>query len=155
MSKIDLKQQLKHLYLPSAKQVTVVDVPEMQFVKIDGVIGSDEAPETSKQFQEAMGALYGASYTLKFMSKLDKVNPIDFTVMALEALWWTDSGQFSQQEKEPWYFTAMMLQPDHISHSMFEEALVQVAEKKPGPVPFDEWHPFEGIDDDGDGDGGE
>jgi MscS family membrane protein len=24
-------------------------------------------------------------------------------------------------------------------------------EKKPGPVPFDEWHPFEGIDDDGDG----
>lgn len=30
--KLDLKKQLRHLYLPSAHEVTVVDVPEMAFI---------------------------------------------------------------------------------------------------------------------------
>jgi hypothetical protein len=40
---------------------------------------------------EAIGALYGVSYTLKFI-KLRKTDPIDYPVMALEGLWWTGSG---------------------------------------------------------------
>ena len=34
--KVDLKKELKHLYGPSAKEVSVVDVPHMIFLMIDG-----------------------------------------------------------------------------------------------------------------------
>ncbi|MDA1090840.1 MAG: hypothetical protein O3A85_11085 [Proteobacteria bacterium] len=36
MEKIDFKKKLKELYLPSDKGFVLVDVPEMQFVIIDG-----------------------------------------------------------------------------------------------------------------------
>jgi len=36
MAKIDFKKQLKHLYSPSAKEPVLVDVPEMNFLMIDG-----------------------------------------------------------------------------------------------------------------------
>ncbi len=55
--KLDLKKQLKHLYLPSAKEVTVVDVPEMKFIAVDGRIEPDATPGTSPGFAEAIGAL--------------------------------------------------------------------------------------------------
>ncbi len=34
--KVDLRKELKHLYNPSAKEVSVVDVPEMSFRMVDG-----------------------------------------------------------------------------------------------------------------------
>ena len=37
MQKIDFKKELKHLYLPSAKAVVQVDVPEMNYLMIDGM----------------------------------------------------------------------------------------------------------------------
>ena len=141
MNKIDLKKELKHLYLPSTRQVAVVDVPDMQFVMLDGRIQAEETPETSADFQEALGALYGLSYTLKFMSKLREENPIDYTVMALEGLWWT--GELATDSKhytfdfdpdKDWLFTLMMLQPEHITGEMYEEALQQVGEKRPNPA---------------------
>jgi hypothetical protein len=36
MTKIDYKKELKHLYNPSAKEVMIIDVPEMNFLMIDG-----------------------------------------------------------------------------------------------------------------------
>jgi len=63
-------------------------VPELQFAMIDGAIEPGMEPGNSPAFAGAMEALYGISYTLKFMSKLRKVDPIDYPVMALEGLWW-------------------------------------------------------------------
>ena len=95
MTQLDLRKQWKHLYAPSAKKVELVDVPEFKFVMIDGRIEPGEAPGTSPGFEEAMGALYSAAYTLKFMSKLRKENPIDYPVMALEGLWWVEDGSLT------------------------------------------------------------
>ena len=36
MKKIDYKKELKHLYKPSPETVEIVDVPEMNFLMIDG-----------------------------------------------------------------------------------------------------------------------
>ena len=36
MQKVDFKKELKHLYRPSGKQFEVVDVPEMNYLMIDG-----------------------------------------------------------------------------------------------------------------------
>ncbi len=134
MSKLDLKKKYKHLYLPSAKEVTLVEVPAFRFVMVDGRIEPDETPDTSEAFHQAMQALYGLAYTLKFTSKLRPENPIDYTVMALEGLWWTESGRFDFQRDEPWLWTMMIMQPDHIDRGMYEAALAQVREKQENPA---------------------
>lgn len=133
-AKLDLKKKLKHLYAPSDKEVQVVDVPEMSFLMVDGEIESGSEPATSDAFQQAMQALYGLSYTLKFMSKRRRENPIDYTVMALEGLWWVEEGTFSFERKEDWRWTMMVMQPDHITSEMVEEASRQAAEKHPNPA---------------------
>lgn len=134
MEKLDLRKQLKHLYEPSAKVVELVEVPAFNFIMVDGMIRAGESVGDSPAFVEALNALYGISYTLKFMSKLRKENPIDYSVMALEGLWWVESDNFEFGRKEDWLFTAMIMQPDHISAEMFQEGLAQLNKKKPGPA---------------------
>ena len=68
MEKIDYMKQLKHLYGPSAKKVEIVDVPEMNFLMIDG----EGDPNTSQSFKDAVESLFSLSYTLKFMIKKGK-----------------------------------------------------------------------------------
>ncbi len=84
MKTLDLKKQFKHLYMPSAKKVEAVQVPRLQFAMIDGAIEKGSEPGKSVSFAEATQALYGISYTLKFMLKKRKTNAIDYPVMALE-----------------------------------------------------------------------
>src|SRR5215203_322303 len=47
--KVDLRKELKHLYNPSAKEVSVVDVPEMNFLMVDG----EGDPNTSEWYGQA------------------------------------------------------------------------------------------------------
>jgi hypothetical protein len=130
MEKIELRKQLKHLYAPPARKVEVVDVPELQFAMIDGAIEAGSEPGLSPAFAEALQALYGISYTLKFMAKLRADNPIDYPVMALEALWWVEDGHFDINVKDNWFWTAMILQPDFITPEMFADGLAQVGKKR-------------------------
>jgi hypothetical protein len=130
MEKLDLRKVYKSLYFPSAKKVEVVDVPPFKFAMIDGEISTGEEPGTSPAFQDALQALYGISYTLKFNSKLRKENPIDYTVMALEGLWWVEEGEFDIRRPEGWHWTAMIMQPEHISESIFQDGLEQLRKKK-------------------------
>jgi hypothetical protein len=134
MQKIDLKKELKYLYTPSARHVEVVDVPRFNFAMLDGEIEPGASPGISPAFQQALEALYGISFTLKFSSKLRQDNPIDYTVMALEGLWWVEQGEFDITRPENWSWTARMLQPDHITDEMFHEALAQLKKKKPNPA---------------------
>ena len=87
MKILDLKKQYKSLYQPSAKKAELVQVPCLQFAMIDGAIEPGHGPGTSPRFAENMQALYNAAYTLKFMVKQRKENPVDYPVMALEGLW--------------------------------------------------------------------
>jgi hypothetical protein len=130
MKTLDLKKQLKYLYVPSAKKVEIINVPRFQFARIDGAIEKGQEPGTSPGFGEAMTALYGISYTLKFTSKLRKKNPIDYPVMALEGLWWVEDGVFDITVKDNWHYTVMMLQPEHITAEMFAEGIEQVRKKR-------------------------
>jgi hypothetical protein len=130
---IDLKKELKYLYNPSAKAVEEVDVPEFKFARVDGFIPAGVKVADSVEFMDAMTALYGIAYTLKFSSKLRKENPIDYSVMALEALWWVQGDEFEFGKTQDWFFTAMILQPAHITPEMFAEVLAQLKKKKPSP----------------------
>jgi len=130
-TKLDLRKQYNSLYSPSAKDPVLVDVPELLFIKLDGALKRGERPSDSDAFREAIAAMYGVAYGLKFMSKLREEDPIDFTVMALEGLWSAGSGDFSFGTDEPWEFTLLMIQPDHITHQMFEQIVADTNEKHP------------------------
>jgi len=130
MKTLDLKKDLKYLYMPSAKKVEIVLVPRLQFAMIDGAIEKGYEPGNSPTFQEATQSLYGISYTLKFMLKKRKTNAIDYPVMALEGLWWVEDGIFDISIKDNWFYTLMILQPDVITKDIFEEGLEQVRKKR-------------------------
>ncbi len=129
MTKIDFKKQEKHLYRPSKKVFEIVDVPEMNFLMIDG----EGDPNTSQEFQDATQTLYPVSYNLKFKSKREM--GIDYGVLPLEGLWWAeDMDDFIAMNKENWSWTLMIRQPDHISSEMVQAALGEVKAKKDPPA---------------------
>jgi hypothetical protein len=129
MEKIDLKKTLKHLYEPSAKAFTIVDVPSMNFIMIDG----QGNPNTSREYVESIQALYSASYTLKF--KIKKELAVDYPVMASEGLWWMDDmREFSAVRKDDWKWTMMIMQPEIVTPGLFSQAIDQAAKKKEQPA---------------------
>ena len=130
MKILDLKKKFKYLYQPSAKKMEIIQVPNLQFAMINGAIEKGQAPGTSPLFAQATQALYGLSYTLKFMLKKRKTNAVDYSVMALEGLWWVEDGMFDITIKDNWFYTLMIMQPEVITKEIFEEAREQVRKKK-------------------------
>jgi hypothetical protein len=126
MKIIDYKKELNHLYKPSSKIVEIVEVPQMNFLMVDG----EGDPNTSQSFSDAIEALYPLSYTLKFMAKQGELG-IDYGVLPLEALWWSDDmSAFSTGNKDAWKWTVMIMQPEFITPAMVEEATKEVQKKK-------------------------
>ena len=132
MKKLDFKKELKDFYSGvSAKEFSIVDVPPLQFLMIDG----QGYPGTSQEYQDAMQALYPLSYTLKFMGKKKGK---DYVVMPLEGLWWAkDMDVFTEafkERKDEWLWTSMIMQPDIITKEMVEKAIEEVKRKKDPPA---------------------
>ncbi len=101
-------------------------MPKQQFIVIDG----QGDPNTSKEFQEAVEALFSLSYTLKFIVKKGKAG-IDYGVMPLEGLWWSDDmTKFNVENKSDWKWTLMIMQPEFVTHELFDVALQQVQKKR-------------------------
>jgi hypothetical protein len=130
MKTLDLKKQFKSLYAPSAKKVEIIRVPPLQFAMIDGAIEKGSEPGKSPSFAEATQALYGLSYTLKFLLKKRKTDAIDYPVMPLEGLWWVEDGMFDITVKDNWFYTLMIMQPEVITRELFDEGLEQVRRKR-------------------------
>ena len=130
MDKVDFKKELKHLYAPSSREFTVVEVPEMQFLMVDG----HGDPNTAQVYQDAVEALYAVAYKLKFMSK--KQAEKDYVVPPLEGLWWAaDMETFTVRlDKSAWDWTMMIMQPDWITPEMFTQAVAEVQKSKDLPA---------------------
>jgi hypothetical protein len=124
MQKLDLKKTLKPYY-DARPAPALVEVPAMNFLMIDG----KGNPNTSADYAEAVQALYSVAYTLKF--KVKKERAIDYPVMALEGLWWTeDMRLFSADKKEDWLWTMMISTPDFITPELVETAKTETGKKK-------------------------
>jgi len=124
-AKIDFKIKLKHLYQPSTTSVSIVDVPGMQFLMVDG----QGDPNTCLEFKETYSILYPVAYKLKFMSK---AKGKDYVVSPPEALWWADDmNDFIKGNKNKWKWTSMIMVPDFITKEMVEEAIEFTKNKKP------------------------
>lgn len=125
MNKTDYKKELKQFYSAKAGNPVTVQVPKMNFIMVDGM----GDPNTSQDYQDAIQALYKVAYAIKFTSKLAYGH--DFGVMPLEGLWWTPNmADFSPKDKSNWLWTAMIMQPETVTKSMFDQAVAQVRQKK-------------------------
>jgi hypothetical protein len=129
MDKIDLRKQYHDLYSPSKKEFSIISVPPLQYLMIDG----SGDPAIAQRYADAIQTLYSLSYTLKFLFKKERA--IDYTVMGLEGLWWMpDMNEFSLANRSRWLWTSMMLQPDFITPADFEEARRQAQAKGKAPL---------------------
>lgn len=126
MEKRDFKKELASLYKQRVNKISIVEVPAMQFLRIDGA-GN---PNTAQSYKEAVEALYALSYTLKFMVKKGSL-AIDYGVMPLEGLWWSaDMNTFSVERKDEWLWTMQIMQPEFITKEMVKEAIESCRKKK-------------------------
>ncbi|UCG04107.1 MAG: GyrI-like domain-containing protein [Candidatus Heimdallarchaeota archaeon] len=132
MKKIDFKKELKEYYSNvSPKEFSIVDVPPLNFLMIDG----QGYPGTSQEYQDAMQTLYPLSYTLKFMMKKKGK---DYVVMPIEGLWWAENmNVFTEafmEKKDEWLWTSMIMQPDFITQELVDQAIKDVRKKKDPPA---------------------
>lgn len=106
----DLRRRLADYTAPRGR-FEVVDVPERQFLMVDG----SGDPDTSPAYADALATLYPAAYRLKFLSKRELGR--DYAVPPLEALWWADdmASFTAAREKSLWRWTAMLLVPEWLA----------------------------------------
>lgn len=128
MKKIDLKKDYRHLYRPSGKTFSIVEVPSLNFFMIDGRGDPNSAPA----YREAVETLYAMSYACRFALKAQGT---EFVVMPLEGLWWhQDMARFSDQRKDEWDWTMMIVQPEAVTVDLATAVQEQVARKKNPPA---------------------
>lgn len=132
MQRRDWRKELKHLYRPSTREVACVDVPPMNYLMVDG----RGDPNIAQEYAEAVEALFAVAYAIKFAVKKGAL-AIDYGVMPLEGLWWTeDMSKFSVDAKADWRWTMMIAQPQFVTGEMAQAAIAAVRERKnPAAIP--------------------
>jgi len=125
--KVDYKKDYKDLYLPKTKPM-LIDVPPINFIMIEGA-----GDPNHTEYQEAVGALYALTFTIK-MSKMSGNQPegyFEYVVPPLEGLWWISGGAFSFDERDNWFWTSMIRQPEFATPAVFAWAMEECRRKKP------------------------
>ncbi|MFB9267490.1 GyrI-like domain-containing protein [Bradyrhizobium erythrophlei] len=129
VDKIDFKKKLATLYSAPAGSFAIVDVPVMQFVKIDG----SGDPNRDPAYARAIEWIYSTSYAMKFAAKA-KLGK-DYVVPPLEGLWWADNpDDFVARRKHLWRWTMMIMVPDFVESALYEAA-VEKSRAKLGEPP--------------------
>jgi len=116
MAKFDLKVALRDVYSARQGVFTLIEVPPIHYLAVDG----EGDPDTSPDYAAAVEALFSLSYSVKFASK---ATGRDFTVGPLEGLWRADDlGAFLRREKAAWRWTMLIAQPDWITEQQLADA---------------------------------
>ncbi len=127
---MDLKRIYRELYAPSARDFTLVDVPPMRYLAVDG----HGDPNTAPAYAQAVEGLYAVGYAVKFRSK--KQLGRDFVVGPLEGLWRADDpSTFVTRDKSAWNWTMLIAQPDWVDETLVDEAIAAVRAKGDGDKP--------------------
>ncbi|MFB7892467.1 GyrI-like domain-containing protein [Microbacterium sp. NPDC056044] len=129
MTKVDLKKSIAAYTAPRGS-FEIVDVPPMRYLMVDG----HGDPNTSQEYGDAVAAVFGVAYKLKFLSKAELGR--DYVVMPLEGLWWADdmTSFTSQRDKSRWSWTMMSLVPEWLDGGHFERARETAGVKGASPA---------------------
>jgi hypothetical protein len=119
-------QQLKTLYGSDEMKPLFVDVPEMQFLMIDG----DGDPHSSETFHHALDELYSTAYTLKFALRDAGIGP-EYDVAPAEALFWSTAGaSLRPGERSELQWTLLLAQPDFVRATHVADAAKVLRDKR-------------------------
>lgn len=122
--KVDVKKEYHELFETSAKAIDTVDVPEFQFLMIDG-IGNPTVAEF-KQKSKALNLL--AKAIRAYYKEQDDIN---YLISPLEGMWDTyDNAKFDVTRKKMIRYTLMLSQPKFLTEEVFEEVKESLAKKK-------------------------
>lgn len=129
MKTLDLISEYRQYYVQPKNSVSLVQVPKMNFLMIDG----KGSPNNNPDYSDALGALYSVAYTLKFAVKKGPLET-DFKVMPLEGLWWTDDmSKFTLEDRGNWLWRMMIMVPDLVTQDMALQSIEAVRKKKNPP----------------------
>ena len=122
--KVDVKKEYHELFEASAKAIDTVDVPEFQFLMIDG-IGNPTVAEF-KQKSKALNLL--AKAIRAYYKEQDDIN---YLISPLEGMWDTyDNAKFDVTRKKMIRYTLMLSQPKFLTEEVFEKVKESLAKKK-------------------------
>lgn len=119
-----LRKKLK-FYYSARRSPEIIDIPLGKFLTILG-----KGDPNGEEYQQAVQALYGMSFALKFDQK---AKGCDYTVMHLEGLWWIEDGVFDINDPAPrdlWRWKSIIRQPDFINVDIVEGIRTGVREKR-------------------------
>ena len=126
MQKIDVVKAHRAEYA-QPKSPVLLRIEPAQYLAHEG-----EGDPNGPGFAEAIGALYGAAFTIKMRKKREGT---DYTVAPLEALWWTPGDSpFLPGSKYSWRWTALIRTPELVTAGDLEIALAELERKGKGPA---------------------
>ncbi|MHA7209119.1 GyrI-like domain-containing protein [Arthrobacter sp. MDT1-65] len=127
--KTDFRKEIG-TYTARRGRFEVVKVPVLRFLMIDG----QGDPNTSDAYRDAVTSIYPVAYALKFLSKGELGR--DYTVMPLEALWWSEDMAFftAARDASRWDWTVMIMVPDWTTSDQLETAYRTVARRGGAPA---------------------
>ncbi len=125
--KEDIKKEYKELFDATTKSIDIVQVPEFQFIMLDGIGNPREV-----EFQQKSDALHLFAKAVKKYYKAHGLT--DYMSSPLEGVWDTyDNGQFDVTRKERIKYTLMIVQPTAMTQEIFDEIKSSLLEKKHNP----------------------
>lgn len=126
-----IRKEYKKQYDASTKRIDLVDVPEFNFIMVDGI-----GNPTVEEFKLKSEALHILSKAIKdyFKEEMDLL----YLISPLEGLWDTyDNSQFDVTRKKMIKFTLMVAQPKVLNEETFENIKEEIAAKKGNPYILD------------------
>ncbi len=127
----DFKREMRGLYQPP-RTPGIVDVPSACYVAVDGV---GDPNEEGGAYQQALGLLYGISFTIKMAPKagVDLPGYFAYVVPPLEGFWSLDGeGGFDPARKADFAWTSCIRLPGFVTPEVFEWARREAQRKKGG-----------------------
>ena len=125
----DFKKEYKEFYMPP-KKPSIVTVPKMNYIAVRGQ--GDPNPEES-EYKQAIGLLYGISFTIK-MSKMGshKIDGyFDYVVPPLEGFWWQEGVVgVDYSRKDDFNWISVIRLPDFVTREDFDWAVEEATKKK-------------------------
>jgi hypothetical protein len=106
----------------------VILLPARTVLALDGA-----GPPEAQAFAQAMAALYGVAYTLKFARKAELR---DFKLGPLESRWWASlkGKAFSQAPREKWLWQLRLAIPGDVSAADVANAIHTATSRKGGKL---------------------
>jgi hypothetical protein len=122
-------EELRRLYLPPTDEFVVIDVPEMQFLMLEG-----DGDHETEAFALGTKWLYAALSPIKRIAK--QRMGARFVEPPLEVLWWADDmADFIAGHRAKVKWRQMIVTADWVSTAMLDDAVASASPRLGEPPP--------------------